>query len=221
MALNKSKTAPWMKVMIIILAALMAMLVLLPSITSIMNQPAANTGTQTGSQNTSGTATYEGVSQQYAATVAANEAAIQKNPKDAAALKQQANTYFDWALTVRQTGTLGQQGLDIPLWKQAVTYYQRAVAANPKTDPAVDTDYAVALFYSGDTKQAVVVIDKVLKVQPDFPQALLNRGIFAESVQDTSTAVASYTKFVKLNPKDQASSVEYAKAQLAKLQGAK
>ena len=46
------------------------------------------------------------------------------------------------------------------------------------TDPGVGTDYAVALFYSGDIPAALKQIDAVLKANPDFQKAWLNKGIF-------------------------------------------
>jgi tetratricopeptide (TPR) repeat protein len=46
------------------------------------------------------------------------------------------------------------------------------------TEPAVGTDYAVSLFYSGDISGALAQIDAVLKADPDFQKGWLNKGIF-------------------------------------------
>ena len=219
MALNKSQTSLWMKILIIALAIMMALLVLLPGITSMMTPSDTPAGQSTNASGTASPTSYEGISQKFAPQVQANEAAVTSNPKDFKILVAQANAYFDWALTVRQTQALAAQGLDQPLWKSAVSYYQRALAVNPKVDPAVMTDYAIVLHYSGSDKAAIAMVDKVLKVQPDFPQANLNRGVFAESSNDTATAVAFYGKYVKLNPTNDASSLAYAKSRLAALQG--
>ena len=45
-------------------------------------------------------------------------------------------------------------------------------------DPGVGTDYAVALFYSGDIPGALKQIDAVLDANPDFQKGWLNKGIF-------------------------------------------
>ncbi len=45
-------------------------------------------------------------------------------------------------------------------------------------DPAVGTDYAVALFYSGDIPAALKQIGIVLDANPDFQKGWLNKGIF-------------------------------------------
>lgn len=47
-----------------------------------------------------------------------------------------------------------------------------------QTDPGVGTDYSVALFYSGDIGGALKQIDAVIKANPDFQKAWLNKGIF-------------------------------------------
>jgi tetratricopeptide (TPR) repeat protein len=219
MALNKSQTSLWMKILIIALAIMMAMLVLLPGITSMMTPSNIPSGQSTNASGTPSPTSFEGIAQQFSGQVAANEAAVTASPKDFKALVAQANTYFDWALTVRQTQALANQGLDQSLWKNAASYYQRALAVNPKVDPAVMTDYAIVLHYSGNDKAAIAEVSKVLKVQPDFAQANLNRGVFAESVNDTPTAVAFYGKYVKLNPANAASSVTFAKERLTALQG--
>jgi len=63
------------------------------------------------------------------------------------------------------------------------------------TDPGVGTDYGVALFYSGDIPGALKQIDAVLKANPDYQKAWLNKGIFishqgqlAKQQGDTKTA---------------------------------
>lgn len=45
-------------------------------------------------------------------------------------------------------------------------------------DPALGTDYSVALFYSGDIPGALERIEAVIEANPDFQKAWLNKGIF-------------------------------------------
>ena len=45
-------------------------------------------------------------------------------------------------------------------------------------DPALGTDYSVALFYSGDIAGALQQVDSVIAANPDFQKAWLNKGIF-------------------------------------------
>ncbi len=45
-------------------------------------------------------------------------------------------------------------------------------------DPALGTDYSVALFYSGDIPGALERIDVVIEANPDFQKAWLNKAVF-------------------------------------------
>jgi tetratricopeptide (TPR) repeat protein len=86
------------------------------------------------------------------------------------------------------------------------------------TDPAVGTDYSVALFYSGDIDGALKQVDAVVKAQPDFQKAWLNKGIFlsheariAEQDGDkkaakdlTAEAKVALTRAVAIDPKSDA-----------------
>ena len=86
------------------------------------------------------------------------------------------------------------------------------------TEPTVGTDYAVALFYSGDIPGALAQIDAVLKANPDFQKAWLNKGIFlshegriAEQSGDKKAAQkllaeakTALTKAVAIDPKSDA-----------------
>jgi tetratricopeptide (TPR) repeat protein len=86
------------------------------------------------------------------------------------------------------------------------------------TEPGVGTDYAVALFYSGDIEGALGQIDVVLTADPDFQKAWLNRGIFlshegriTEQSGDEKAAQKMYdeaktalTKAVAIDPKSEA-----------------
>lgn len=81
-------------------------------------------------------------------------------------------------------------------------------------DPAVGTDFAVALFYSGDIPGALDQIDAVVEVNPEFQTAWLNRGIFTsheariveqdgdkkEAERLNEEARASFTKAVAIDP---------------------
>jgi hypothetical protein len=86
------------------------------------------------------------------------------------------------------------------------------------TEPTVGTDYAVALFYSGDIPGATAQIDAVLKANPDFQKAWLNKGIFlshegriSEQGGDKKAAQnlfaeakTAFTRAVAIDPKSEA-----------------
>jgi hypothetical protein len=63
------------------------------------------------------------------------------------------------------------------LFGDAANVYAAAWAQQPG-DPAVGTDYATALFYSGNIEVALTQIAQVLKDNPTFQNALYNKGNF-------------------------------------------
>ena len=214
MAINKARTSTPMKILIVALAVTMALFILLPTLTGLFNQPSV-TGSQV-STTTSTAGSADQIAQQYTITVAANDAALAKNPKEYSILVSQANTYFDWALKVQQTPALASQGQQIPLWKKASAYYERALATTKTMDPQVATDLSTSYHYQGQTDKAIVLIQRVLKVAPTLPQALLNAGIFYESTNQTATAIAIYTKYAGLKGAS-ADSIAFVKGRLAVL----
>jgi tetratricopeptide (TPR) repeat protein len=64
-----------------------------------------------------------------------------------------------------------------PYFAAAAKVYAAAWKKQPG-DPALGTDYATSLFYSGDIEGAVKQVDKVLAKNPTFQNALYNRGNF-------------------------------------------
>ncbi len=82
-------------------------------------------------------------------------------------------------------------------------------------DPNVGTDYAVALFYQRHHDEGIKQIDAVLKQNPDFQPAQLNKGIFmqteAEEAQDEAAAAdflaqakLAFQKAVSIDPDSEA-----------------
>lgn len=63
------------------------------------------------------------------------------------------------------------------LFAKAATIYGAALAQQPG-DPNVGTDYATSLFYSGNIDAALTEVEKVLKDDPTFQNALFNKGNF-------------------------------------------
>ena len=213
MAINKARTSTPMKVLIIALAVIMALFILLPTITSFFNQPRVNSSAQTGTT----TATADQLAQQYQGTIQANDAALVKSPKDFTILVNQGNTYFDWAQKTAQASGQADPTMSAALWKKAAGYYERAIATTKTVDPQVTADLAVTYYYGGEVNKAIVTIQKVLKVSPDLPQAVLNSGIFYESAAQTATAVAAYNKYLTLKGVS-TDSVTFVKGRLAEIQ---
>ena len=92
-------------------------------------------------------------------------------------LVARANGLYDQGITAfsKQDSAGGTEA-----FAAAAKVYAAAWAKQPG-DPNVGTDYAVALFYSGQSGKALKQIDIVLKKSPDFQTAYLNKGIFLKT----------------------------------------
>ena len=84
----------------------------------------------------------------------------------------------------------------------AATVYRAAWKKQPG-DPAVGTDFATSLFYSGDTARALKQVDIVLAESPDYQSARLNKGIYLQTAsqaaqqsgqQDRATSLLAQAK---------------------------
>ena len=83
-----------------------------------------------------------------------------------------------------------------------------------KTDPAVGTDFATSLFYSGNIDGALDQIDLVIKAFPTFQAAYFNLGNYlahksriaeqegdkTAAKTDKAAALKAYTKAVSIDP---------------------
>jgi cytochrome c-type biogenesis protein CcmH/NrfG len=124
-------------------------------------------------------------------------AQLAATPNDPALLAQAGNIYFDT-----------QQ------FKDAVNYYNRALQRDPNNSN-VRTDMATAYWYLGDPDRAIAEFDRVLKKEPNKPNALFNRGIVRwQGKMDIKGAVADWEALLKADPQyPQRSAVEQLIAQ--------
>jgi cytochrome c-type biogenesis protein CcmH/NrfG len=108
---------------------------------------------------------------------------LKSKPNDAALLAQVGNVYYD-----------------AQIFPQAIDYYQKTLAVDPKNS-SVRTDMATAMFYSSDFDHAIAEFDHALKDDPKNGNALFNRGIVKwQGKMDVKGAVADWELLLKENP---------------------
>ncbi len=110
---------------------------------------------------------------------------LERNPRDLAALVSIADLYFD----------AGK-------FEQAIPYYRRALALDP-TNPDTRTDYATALHGDNRDLESLAQLQHVLASDANFPEALFDEGIVANSIGRRTMAIAAFRRFLKVAPKDQ------------------
>jgi hypothetical protein len=140
-------------------------------------------------------------------------------------LVQRANDLYDQG-SVKFQAKQYAQGSEYYL---AASKVYAAALKKQATDPAVGTDYATSLFYSGKIAAALEQVDKVLAQSPDFQTAWFNKGNYlaekasqAEKAGSAKAAKAAYAgarvayqKAIDLDPNS--SSGQQAQQQLSSL----
>jgi hypothetical protein len=125
-------------------------------------------------------------------------------------LVQKGNEFYDKGDAAFQSQNIEQGSA----YFQAAAMTYAAAWAKQKTDPNVGTDFATALFYSGNIDAALKQIDTVITKFPGFQTAYFNLGNYlahkaaiAKQQGDTKTvtienaaAAKAYTKAVALDP---------------------
>ena len=221
MAIDKSHTTPFVKGVIIAIAAIFILAMVATAFAGF-----AGTGTtgqtassgQTASQST--TATVRQIAQAAQPRIQAREASLTADPKNYTLLVAQGQAYFDWAQSVLSATQAQLQAnpaaprQDTPYWKLAVPYYRRALSVK-SGDPNVMTDYSTTLFYSGDTTTAIAVGEDVRTLSPSFSPVVFNLGVYYEAAGQTAKAKAAFQEYLRLDPKG--SNAAAAKQELTKL----
>ncbi|MEI7814427.1 MAG: tetratricopeptide repeat protein [Coriobacteriia bacterium] len=218
MAINKARTSPWMKgfIIFLIVAFVLGFSTMgIGGIVDAFRQPAGTATTPVAPA-----ASVEQINAQYQRGVDLLTAAAASNPTSYTAQVNLGNAYFDWAQTLStpaqgasqvSTAAMAATG---PLWIQSKDAYAKAVKIQPG-DPAVETDFAIVTYYSGDTSAAITIGERVTKSKPDFSQVWLNLGVFYAGSGQVAKSIAAFERYVKLDPKGQ--NVAFAQEQIKAL----
>ena len=210
MAINKANTPVWMKAVLILMA-----IVFVFGFISIGASPFLNNGQQPGAATPG---SLDAVNQQFTPTVSALTAQLQSDPESYTVLVNLGNTYFDWAAKVQEQSqtTSASVGTDLPLWVSAKDAYGRALAVQPG-EPPVTVDYAITLFYTGESVKAIEQAEAVAKATPDFPPAYFNLCIFYGATGENAKAISNFKMYLELDPDGKQGNADFAKSQLQSL----
>lgn len=193
MALDKSNSSLWVKVVIGIVAASFV-LSLIPSVFG--SGGASNTAQQPAT--TTGATGVAAINARYQPRVDAAEAVLKNDPNNRELLVTQGNSYFDWALEVRNASP-DDPSVSEPIWLAATKYYERALKIKAD-DPAVLTDKAISHYYAGDPITASALAEKALKIDPKFAPALFNGAIFYKDTSKPAQALDLLQRYLVADP---------------------
>lgn len=211
MAIDKSNTPTWMKVVLIVLALVFAS----SFITVGASSCSQTTGTTPVATDPVGIA-----ESKYKTSVDALNGILASEPESYTILVSLGNTYFNWAQELSssaQTSTAAAEGAS-EKWVSAADTYARALEASSGT-PSVKVDYAFTLFNSNQTTQAVEVASGVTKSDPTFAMAPFALGEFYRFRGDTESALIHYRKYLSLDPKNEWNNRDYVNDRIKELGG--
>jgi len=158
-AIDKSNTPTWMRV-VIILVALSFVGMLVPVVFAGFGG--------VGRSSNSGAST-DTIATQYQPRVDAALAVMQGSPTNADAVAQVGHSYYEWAVALYESG---QAQASIPLWLSAVSYYDQSLAIRPDDDVVLGNK-AFALYY-GQSADASAGLEAFIAAAAD------NSGLAAQ-----------------------------------------
>jgi tetratricopeptide (TPR) repeat protein len=111
------------------------------------------------------------------------QAAAEQRPGDAAVRGQLGDLYFD-----------------AERFEDAITWYERSLAIDPK-DVNVSTDLGVAYYYTNQPDRAIAQFEQSLRVDPNHTKTLLNVGIVrAFGKEDLDGAARAWEQVIEVAP---------------------
>lgn len=183
MAVDKSNTPVWMRVVIIIVAVSFLA-------TGVVIAADVIGG---GSGGSSGAASADSINAQYKPRVDAAVAAAQASPSNPGVVIEVGHAYFEWAVALYEGG---QVSGSIPIWKSAVTYYDQVLAMDPANDIALGNK-AFALFYAQDNALAPAALQAFIDGASDntnlTSQVENAKGMLADLQSRSVTATTTTT----------------------------
>lgn len=210
-----------------VFAVIMALSMMLPSLTYIFGnnsgqteqqeQEAQQQEEQAQSEDGEETETLTGidlVDSNYAAVVDPLEAKLAENPKDLATLLSLGNNYMSWASEASGYAADDTASAHVnELYQQAIDYFDQYLKLNDSA--VVKANRAMCLLYSGDADAALAALQKLTEEAPDYGPAWANIGLIREYQGDQEAAKEAYQKAIDADPNDEYGAKSYANRRLA------
>ncbi len=210
-----------------VFAVIMALSMMLPSLTYIFGnnsgqteqqeQEAQQQEEQAQSEDGEETETLTGidlVDSNYAAVVDPLKAKLTENPKDLATLLSLGNNYMSWASEASGYAADDAASAHVnELYQQAIDYFDQYLKLNDSA--VVKANRAMCLLYSGDADAALAALQKLTEEAPDYGPAWANIGLIREYQGDQEAAKEAYQKAIDADPNDEYGAKSYANRRLA------
>ena len=156
----------------------------------------------------------EAVDAAYKAVIDPLEAKLKENPKDLATLLHLGKDYMAWGYEAGAYGSAddGYKHMN-ELFEKATGYFDQYLELNDSA--SVKCDRAMCQLYTGDIDGALEALDKVA-TDENYGPAWANIGMIRELYQsDKDGAKEAYQKAIEADPDDEYGSKSYANRRLA------
>ncbi len=95
---------------------------------------------------------------------------------------------------------IGNAYYDLGQYEKAISAYEESLKLRPR-DAGIETDMGTCYHFLGQPDKALGVLDDVLKYNPNFPQALFNKGIvLLDGKKDVPGAISVWEELLRTNP---------------------
>ena len=227
---NASNIGPAGKALIVLFAVLMALSLMLPSLSSIFSSSSSSStsseqttssddasSSDDSSSESSETDYVAKADEKYGAQVTALEEKYASDPVNLATLLNLGKNYMTWGTYVRYFGSTDADTSHAnELLSNAVKYYDEYLAI--KDSAAVRVDKALCAYYQEDGTSALQQLKELTESAPDYGPAWANLGLLYEASGDEDSAKAAYAKAQETDPNDEYGAKSYATQRLASLE---
>ena len=227
---STSNIGPAGKALIVLFAVLMALSLMLPSLSSIFSSSSSSStsseqttssddpsSSDDSSSESSETDYVAKADEKYGAQVTALEEKYASDPVNLATLLNLGKNYMTWGTYVRYFGSTDADTSHAnELLSNAVKYYDEYLAI--KDSDAVRVDKALCAYYQEDGTSALQQLKELTESAPDYGPAWANLGLLYEASGDEDSAKAAYAKAQETDPNDEYGAKSYATQRLASLE---
>jgi thioredoxin-like negative regulator of GroEL len=204
MKINKSSSPLWVRIMVWILAgALIAgtgILAVSAAIQQWSQQPAPIAGNENLTPEEAQAKVGE-IDARYQPKIDELQKTAEAKPDDKNALIELASAFTQWATELSMIQDNNAQMMAMLRISQSREPWEKAYGLD-KTDTEVGGEFATALYYSGDTTQAVTVAREVLKAAPEFGIMWFNLGQFLTETKPQE-ALEAFETAIKYDSENQ------------------
>lgn len=215
------------RIVLIVFIVLMALSMMLPSLTYLVSGSNAGSGSQSqdtasdssdssSSTDSSDDTSADAIDARYQALVDEQQAKLDSDPENLAALLNMGNDYMQWGYTLLSNASTDDETTHAyDVLNQAIATFDRYLALNDSS--AVKVNRALCQYYAGDTDGAIQTLQALTESDSGYGPAWANLGMLYQVKGDTDSAKNAYNKAIAVEPDDEYGSKTFAEQQLASI----